>query len=289
MNQNHQNWLENRVRAAVDDDFYLDRDEEKRIKEEAAAKGMAIKDIDFVIRSELQKSGSVSERILIDELDRLLHQFTDNDKRLDAKEERDALDKVLTPVTGKKKGLDPRIAEEYANSFCRVNGVTRDSDVKRGAVPIVSLALVGILAIWGLWFASSKTQNDNSKIEGVTGAASVAIVSKKDKLEIDDQIRRAQDFIERSQFTDPPEKSAKSCLDTIRRIDSAGQYRGAEVKAMASKIVGHYLALADKSFKAKDMAAVTRWLERARLIGVDVESIQDKEREFRLINTKNSM
>jgi len=286
MNQNDQNWLENRVHAAVDDDYYLDRDEEKRIKEEAAAKGMAIKDIDFVIRSELQKSGSVCERILIDELDRLLHQFTDSDKRLDAKEERDALDKVLIPVTGNKKGLDPRVAEEYANSFCRVNSVTRDSDVKRRAAPIVSLALVGILVIAGLWFASGKTQNDNSKIEAVTGAASVAIVSKKDKLEIDDQIRRAQDFIERSQFTDPPEKSAKACLDTIRRIDSAGQYRGAEVKAMASKIVGHYLALADKSFAGKDMAAVTRWLERARLIGVDVESIQDKEREFRLINTK---
>jgi hypothetical protein len=32
MNENEKKWLENRVNVSVDDDFYLDRDEEKRIK-----------------------------------------------------------------------------------------------------------------------------------------------------------------------------------------------------------------------------------------------------------------
>jgi len=286
MNQNDQNWLENRVHAAVDDDYYLDREEEKRIKEEGAAKGIPIKDIDLVIRSELQKSGSVCERILIDELERLLHQFTENDKRLDEKEERDALNKVLNPGVGKKRGLDPRIAEHYVISFCKVNGVTRDSDVKSKYVPIFFLALIGVFVIIGLWFSVNKKLDDSPKPDTPSGSSSLAIVSEKDKVEIDDQIRRAQEFIERAQFTDPPEKSAKACLDTIRRIDPAGRYRALEIKAMASKIVEHYIALAGKSFAAKDTAAVTRWLERARLIGVDLESIQDKEREFGLSGTK---
>ena len=135
MNQNDQAWLENRVHAAVDDDFYLDRDEEKRVKEEAAAKGIAVKDTDLVIRTELDKVGAVCERILLDELDRLLHQFTDNDKRLDGKEERDALDKVLALAPGKKKGLDPRVAEDYVNSFCRVNGVRATLRLNAGLFP----------------------------------------------------------------------------------------------------------------------------------------------------------
>lgn len=59
MNQADKVWLENRVLAAVDDDFYLDRDEEKRIKEEGSAKGIPIKDIELVVRAELDKVGAV--------------------------------------------------------------------------------------------------------------------------------------------------------------------------------------------------------------------------------------
>jgi len=289
MIQTDQQWLENRVHAAVDDDFYLDRDEEKRIKEEAAAKGISVKDTELIIRTELDKSGSVSERVLLDELDGLLHQFTDNDKRLDSKEERNALDQVLTPAAGKKKGLDPRVAEEYANSFCRVNGVRRDSETKRRTVPIVAIAAIVALAVAGFWVISKETVNtvvETKVIETKVVDSQSVLLSEIDKAEIDDQIRRAMQFVEKAQYTDPPEKSAKACLDTIRQIDPKGQYRGTEVKAIGNTIVEHYLALADKSYAAKDIAGVTRWLERAKLIGAASEQIRDKERDLGVLTAE---
>lgn len=284
MNQNDQTWLENRVHAAVDDDYYLDRDEEKRVKEEAAAKGIAIKDAELVIRTELDKTGSVSERVLLDELDHLLHQFTDNDKRLDGKEERDALDKVLAPAPGKKKGLDPRVAEEYVNSFCRVGGISRDSETKRAAMPIIAFAIVAVVAVAGFWFAKGGEKIvEKTVVQTKVVDPSSIILNEQEKAEIDDQLRRAAQFVEKAQYTDPPEKSAKACLDAIRQMDPKGQYRGDDVRALTNKIVDHYIALADKSYAAKDAAAVTRWLERAKLMGAGSELIREKERAFALV------
>lgn len=285
MNQSDQQWLENRVHAAVNDDFYLDRDEEKRIKEESAAKGIAVKDTELVIRAELDKLGAVCERVLLDELDHLLHQFTDNDKRLDSKEERDALDKVLIPAPGKKKGLDPRVAEEFANSFCRVNGVSRDTESLRWAKPVIALAVVAALAIAGFWVFGSK-ETVKTIVETKVVDASTVILTDKDKAEIDDQLRRATQFVDKAQYTDPPEKSAKACLEAIRQIDPKGQYRGEDVKGIGAQIVDHYLALADKSHQSKDSAGVSRWLERAKLIGASTELIREKERDFGILKSE---
>lgn len=157
MNQSDQIWLENRVGAAVNDDFYLDRDEEKRIKEEGAAKGISIKDIELIMSAELGKYGAVSERIILDELEKLLHQFTDNDKILDNKEERDALDKVLIPAGGKKKGLDPRVAEEFVHAFCKVNGVVRTADKRITTMPVlIGVSVVMVLMMAGYFIFSGK-------------------------------------------------------------------------------------------------------------------------------------
>lgn len=280
MNPAEQDWLENRVHAAVDDDFYLDRDEEKRIKEEAAARGISVGDAELVIRVEIDKVGAVCERILLDELNRLLHQFTDNDRRLDGKEERDALDKVLQVAPGKKKGLDPRVAAEYVNSFCRVRGVRRDTETKRWATPLVGFAVVVLLAVGGFW-ATRGTKTETvvkTVVETKVVDSAAVMLSDKDKAEIDDQLRRAGQFVEKAQYTDPPESSAKACLDAIRQIDPKGQYRGDDVKGIASKIVDHYLALADKSHAARDAAGVKRWIERAKLMGTSMELIQEKEK-----------
>ena len=131
MNQSDLDWLKNRVAAAVDDDFYLDRGEERRIKEESAARGIVSREIELVIREQLDEYSAVSERALVEELDRLLHQFTDNDKKLDQKEERLALSKVVNAASGKRVGLDPRVAEEYVTSFCKANGASRSTDTKK--------------------------------------------------------------------------------------------------------------------------------------------------------------
>ncbi len=282
MNQQDQAWLENRVQAAVDDDFYLDRDEEKRIKEEGAAKGIPIKDIEFVIRAELDKSGSVCERILLLELERLLHQFTDNDKELDNKEERDALDKVLRPAPGKKMGLDPRVAEEYVHAFCKVNGIKRTTDGKGKLVPI----LIGVVVLLAVVVGFSMLKKTAVQTKIINGTTTVQL-KDNDRAEIDDLLRRASQYVEKSQYTDPPEKSAKACLDSIKQIDPNGQYKGDEVKAISSKIVGHYISLADKKFAAGDKASTIKWIERAKLLNADVEIIREKEREFGLIKKEN--
>lgn len=278
LNTNDQAWLENRILAAIDDDDYLDVAEEKRIKEEGAAKGMSIKDIELSVRTTLEKRGAVCERLLIDELDRLLHQFTDNDRKLDPKEERDALDKVIRPAFGKKKGLDPRVAEEYVSSFCTVAGIVRSTERNKRLIPILAVGavLLGVTSFGGIDYLRKATQ-------GSTGEASAALINSQDKAEIDDLIRRANQFVEMAQYTDPPEKSAKSCLDRIKLIDPSGEYRSQDVKAISSAIVNHYIALAEKSSGSGDAAGTEKWLERAKLLNTDIEVIREKQRQFGLL------
>ena len=278
MNPPDKAWLENRIYAAIGDDFYLDRDEEKRIKEEASAKGFPVRDMEVLLRVELEKYGAVSERMLEDELEELLRQFTDNDKLLDKKEERDALDKVVIPAPGKKKGLDPRVAEDYVKSFCLANGIKRSSisNNKTVIAAVVILALLVVVAIFS--FRSSSFS---------VGGSSNVVLNAKDKSLIDDQIRRATQFVQKAQYTDPPENSAKACLDQIKQTDPSGQYRGDEVKAISSKIVRHYLAMADKSYRSGDKESARKWVKRARLMDADRELIIEKEKDLGLVGTGN--
>ncbi|MEK7274071.1 MAG: hypothetical protein AAB110_02335 [Candidatus Desantisbacteria bacterium] len=278
MNTGDQTWLENRIYAAVGDDFYLDRDEEKRIKEESSARGILVNDIERVLRLELEKYGAVSERILLDELERLLHQFTDNDKYLDAKEERNALDKVLIPTPKKKKGLDPRVAKEYVDSFCQVNGVRRTGS-HNWFIPAAMVGVLVLLGIVAVYFLLPRQAMQTVKIVD-SGSYSL---SSQDCAEIDDLYRRAVRYVEQSQYTDPPEKSAKASLDSIKIVDPQGQYRGAEITALIDKIVNQYIALAQKSYNAGDKEGTKKWLERARLFNKNSEQIREKEREFGII------
>jgi hypothetical protein len=287
MNESDIAWLKNRIAAAVDDDFYLDRDEEKRIKEESATRGFLASDCELTIREELQLSAAVSERLLIDELDRLLHQFTDRDKKLDKKEERDALNKVSIAAAGKKKGLDPRVAEEYVASFCKVNGATRSTDTKwmvpAAGAAVVLVAIVAFVSLSpGKRAADTNAPGAPAQASDVKGNTNPVRLNDSDRADIDDQLRRAKLFIEKAQYTDPPESSAKASLDRIKQSDPNGQYRGDEVKLLSSKIVDHYMVLAAKSAALKDMSGADKWLARARLIGTDSELILEKERALGL-------
>lgn len=293
MNQSDLDWLKNRVAAAVDDDYYLDRGEERRIKEEAAARGIVSREIELVIREQLDEYSAVSERALVEELDRLLHQFTDNDKKLDQKEERLALSKVVNKAPGKRAGLDPRIAEEYVASFCKANGASRSTDTKKwlgsqAGLVIVAVAVVGAVIFFAM--RSSKDVKASSTVAQVNESRAVDTKAVKlnegDRSEIDDQLRRASLYIERAQYTDPPESSAKASLDQIRQIDPDGQYRGEEVKGLASKIVDHYIKLAEKSAASNDLGAAAKWLARAKLLNRDREVILEKERALGLVKAE---
>lgn len=279
MDSGDQSWLENRLHAAVDDDFYLDRDEEKRIKEEGASRGIAIREIELTIQSELKKTGSVSERQLLEELERLLHQFTDDDKYLDAKEERNAFDHVVLPAGGKRKGLDPRLAEEYVASFCKVNGIRRSSD--RRFSPMLLGA--GILTVLILALLASIALRNGKTGEIVAGHTARALVAT-DRTEVDRHLRQAEQYIEQAQYTDPPERSAKAELDEISQIDPDATYREEEVNGLKRRIVEHYLALAEQSVDAHNLDGARRWIERARLLKVDKEGIDDRARTLGIAN-----
>lgn len=283
-------WLKNRIGAAVDDDWYLDRGEEKRIKEESAARGIPTRDCELVLREELDGRGAVSERMLVEELDRLLHQFTDRDKKLDRKEERDALNKVIEKRPNKKAGLDPRVAEEYVASFCKANGASRSTDTKPWVYGLAAgVVVIGVIAVAALIRKPEPVVVASSALSAAAlkvAHSSEVLLNDTDRAEIDDQLRRATMYIESAQYTDPPEKSAKASLDQIKQIDPQGQYRGKEVKGLASKIVEHYLALAEKSAGTRDLAGAERWLARARLLGVDRELIIEKERMLGIVKAE---
>lgn len=282
MNASDTSWLENRISAAVADDFYLDRAEERSIKEESASKGFPIADIEVVLRTVLEKYGAVSERQLIDTLDKWLHQSTDDDKKLDKKEERDTLDRVVRPSNGKKAALDPRVAEEYVASFCKVNGITRTTDGNKLLMPVMGLAAI-VLLLGGYALLSKKAVEPQAAVLAPVAVATEAKLSATDRAEIDDQLRRAVQYVAASQLTDPPEKSAKACLDTIRRIDPTEQYKGKETRELVAAIVDQYIAMAEKSAAQKDKNATQRWLDRAKLFHAGSELIREKERTFGLI------
>lgn len=294
MNQSDQEWLKNRVAVAVDDDYYLDRDEERRIKEEGAARGILTKEIEIIVREQLEVHSAVSERLLIDELDRLLHQFTDNDRKLDQKEERLALDKVIRAAPGKKCGLDASVAEQYIASFCKANGASRSTDTKKWLGSQMGLILVAVaVAGAAIFFAMRPSPVKEEKVVANEPVKEVRVTDTKavrlnenDRSEIDDQLRRASLYIEKAQYTDPPESSAKAALDQIRQVDPDGQYRGEEVKSLASKIVDHYIKLAEKSAASNDLGAAAKWLARAKLLNRDREVILEKERELGLVKAE---
>jgi hypothetical protein len=276
MNSTDQAWLENRIAAAVADDFYLDRTEERGIKEEAASRGFLVADTELILRTVLDKYGAVSERQLVDTLDKWLHQSTDADKKLDKKEERDSFDQVVRPSPGKKCGLDPRIAEEYVSSFCKVNGVTRSSNGNKLTTP---LTVVLVLLMSGV-VAAYVISGTPAKPTRASISSNVHKLDDRDRADIDNQLLRANEYVNAGQYTQPPERSAKACIDDIKRIDPEGTYKGSEVKDLTTKIVNQYISNADRAQKQGDIASARKWIDRAKLFYADVEVIRDKEREL---------
>lgn len=93
------------------------------------ALGVETRRVESILSLALQRLNVVNEKALLDELDALLHVFTDTEKKLDKKSRIDALQSVCKPRTGTMKGVDPDVVERHINDFCRRNDVMQRSGI----------------------------------------------------------------------------------------------------------------------------------------------------------------
>lgn len=84
---------------------------------------------------ELERLYVANEKKLILELYDALHRFTVGDKKLDKKEELDAIQLVCRPRSGYRQGLNLELAQNTVNNFCRSNGVKKKVGLFSWAIP----------------------------------------------------------------------------------------------------------------------------------------------------------
>ncbi|MDZ4153662.1 hypothetical protein [Methylicorpusculum sp.] len=85
--------------------------------------GLDMKKAEFVLAMELENKGVANEKVLLAELEALLCQFTDADKKLDEKEKNDAIQFLCKARTGYTQGLNFDVANRFIIAFCRNNRV----------------------------------------------------------------------------------------------------------------------------------------------------------------------
>ncbi|SDM75190.1 hypothetical protein SAMN05216517_10658 [Janthinobacterium sp. OK676] len=93
------------------------------------ALALDVRRVESILSMALQRLNVVNEKVLLDELDALLHVFTDTEKKLDKKSRGDALQSVCKPRPGAMRGVDPETAERYINDFCRKHSVMQRSGI----------------------------------------------------------------------------------------------------------------------------------------------------------------
>jgi hypothetical protein len=89
----------------------------------------------IVIESELEALKITNEKKLLIELEEVLQQFTQSDKKLDEKEKADAIQMVCKPRVGFAQGLKYDTAEVFILQFCRKNSVKVKVGFLRWAIP----------------------------------------------------------------------------------------------------------------------------------------------------------
>lgn len=105
------------------------------IRQGVANLGLDVAKATIIIDMELDAMGCANESKLCEELDALLHRFTDKDKKLDPKERSDAIQIVCRPKPGASKGLAFDVAERRVIEFCRANRVKVKVGILRWDIP----------------------------------------------------------------------------------------------------------------------------------------------------------
>jgi tellurium resistance protein TerD len=116
-------------------DGYCSADERQALLREAKVVGLDEAGAEIVLDFELERLRIANEAALLHRLDSILHQFTDDDKKLDDKERRDSLQLACRASGGCRKGLRYDVAEEYVTRFCRANAVKVKAGLFKWAIP----------------------------------------------------------------------------------------------------------------------------------------------------------
>jgi hypothetical protein len=85
--------------------------------------GLDQKKAEIVLAMELESKGVANEKVLLAELEALLHRFTDSDKKLDEKEKNDTIQFLCKARTGYTDGLNFDVANRFITAFCRNNRI----------------------------------------------------------------------------------------------------------------------------------------------------------------------
>ena len=97
--------------------------------------GLSDKKCEVILGVEFENKNIVNEKFLLIELDSLLHQFTDSDKKLDQKEKNDAIQFLCKARLGYTHGLNYDVANRFIIDFCRKHRVKVKSGFLKWEIP----------------------------------------------------------------------------------------------------------------------------------------------------------
>ena len=89
----------------------------------------------IILNLELERQFVANERQLLQNLHDSLYRFTASDRKLDAKEHKDAIQLVCKAAPGYRHGLNLQLAEAALISYCRANQIKMKTGLFTWAVP----------------------------------------------------------------------------------------------------------------------------------------------------------
>jgi hypothetical protein len=90
---------------------------------------------EMLLTLQLERMSAANEKKLLSELEGMLRNFTDDDKKLDKKEWNDALQDACRARHGYARGLDPAEADRFILDYCRRNKVRIKTGLFKWDVP----------------------------------------------------------------------------------------------------------------------------------------------------------
>lgn len=127
--------LRKRVNTRVFESYCDEKTRSELLRQGVNDYGIPADKVAVIVDMELEANGFVNEKKLLAELDAMLNQFTAKDKKLDPKENEDAMQYVCKARAGYSKGLKYDVAQNYITTYCRANSVKVKKGFLSWAIP----------------------------------------------------------------------------------------------------------------------------------------------------------